>query len=99
MLEHMTAASFDERVGEAFRVRAGDSTLELKLLIVTEATVRPDDAPRARPPFSILFGGPLHPVLPQATYAFENDVLGEFELFIVPVGPEAGEMQYEAVFG
>jgi hypothetical protein len=61
--------------------------------------VRPGDAPRARTPFSILFRGPLEPVLPQATYPLENDAVGTFELFIVPVGPDEGEMQYEAVFG
>jgi hypothetical protein len=48
--------------------------------------------------FSLLFHGPGNRPLEQRTYACEHDRIGRFDLFIVPVGIEGGEMQYEAVF-
>jgi hypothetical protein len=48
--------------------------------------------------FSLLFRGPLIPLLPQRTYRLEHEQLGPQELFLVPVGPRDGTMQYEAVF-
>lgn len=98
MLENFTAATFLERIGETFRLRLDDgSTLDLALVSVT-APPR-DASPRMRDPFSIVFHGPPEPVLPQRIYPFENDALGAFELFVVPIGPAGEAMQYEAVFG
>ena len=100
MLENFTVATFAERLGDPFRVRLDDgSTLELRLASATAAPTTPSDAPRARPQFSIVFHGPLEPVLPQRIYRLEHEELGGAELFIVPIGPEGGAMQYEAVFG
>jgi hypothetical protein len=36
--------------------------------------------------------------LPQATYRFEHETIGAFDLFIVPVGRTAQGVSYEAVF-
>lgn len=48
--------------------------------------------------FTLLFHGPLTPVLPQRIYHFDHAAVGSFDIFIVPLGPEAGSMRYEAVF-
>ena len=53
---------------------------------------------RVRRPFSLIYRGPLTPILPQQIYPVEHPELGTLELFLVPVGPEGGGMQYEAVF-
>ena len=37
-------------------------------------------------------------VIPQATYRVESHVLEPFDCFLVPIGPDAGGMRYEAVF-
>lgn len=50
-------------------------------------------------PFSIVFRGPLRPVLPQGIRRLEHDGLGGLELFLVPIGPDEAGMRYEAVFG
>jgi hypothetical protein len=100
MIEDFDASTFSERGGEAFRLLRDDGpTLDLELASVTPGLAPPDDAGRGRTPFSIVFRGPLEPVLPQRTYVFEHDELGSFELFIVPIGPDGAGMQYEAVFG
>jgi hypothetical protein len=59
---------------------------------------RPDEAAEHRKPFSLLFLGPPSFVLPQATYRFEHETIGAFDLFIVPVGRTAQGVSYEAVF-
>jgi hypothetical protein len=100
MIEDFDASTFSERSGEAFRVLRDDgSALDLELASVAPGLVSPGDAGGRRAPFSIVFRGPLEPVLPQRTYGFEHDELGSFELFIVPIGPDGAGMQYEAVFG
>jgi hypothetical protein len=48
--------------------------------------------------FSVLFRGPADKVLPQQTYAMNNQDMGELALFIVPIGPDKKGMCYEAVF-
>jgi hypothetical protein len=95
MIENFDASTFSGRDGETFRVFRDDgSALDLELVSITPGP----DAGGGRAPFSIVFRGSLEPVLPQRIYRFEHDELGSFELFIVPIGPDAAGMQYEAVF-
>jgi hypothetical protein len=51
-----------------------------------------------REQFSLVFREPSGVVLPQMIYRVEHDELGAFELFLVPIGPDAEGMRYEAVF-
>ncbi len=99
MSEYFDASTFSGCVGDPFRLLCDDgSILDLELVEATPDSVRPSDAKRQREPFSIVFRGPLEPLLPQRIYRFEHDELGSFELFIVAIGPDEGRMQYEAVF-
>jgi hypothetical protein len=100
MLEDFTIDTFSGRIGERFRIsERGSAVVEAEL---TEATAAgAGESPRAggdRLPFSVVFRGPLEPILPQRIYRFEHDALGAFDLFIVPIGPDEAGMQYEAVF-
>jgi hypothetical protein len=92
----LTVEVFAGRVGETFQIDTGDGTVVMSLI---EST-RLGEAlqPEGRAPFSLEFLGPLEPVLPQRTYRFEHDQLGELEIFIVPLGPRDDRMRYEAVF-
>ena len=110
-LETLTAADFRDIKGGGFRVTVelpepgSYATLEVELADVTEFTGRLSGP--SRQPFSVLFRGPLRPVLPQGIYRLENDQLGALDLFIVPIGPDEKTgpdgppmtaMRYEAVF-
>jgi hypothetical protein len=47
--------------------------------------------------FSLVFHGPDRPLLEQYNYRVEHPALGEFPLFLVPIGPDAqGRQQLEA---
>jgi hypothetical protein len=100
-LPWLTHADFAERVGEVFEVaRDGGAAVSLTLVDATEGTetggTGPDGATRLQ--FSLEFHGPGDTPLPQATYRLLNDALGGLDLFLVPLGPQAGAMRYEAAF-
>jgi hypothetical protein len=108
--EVLTADSFRTIIGSRFHLSTALSasgpavSVDLELAEVNEHT-GPRDAFRA--PFSLLFHGPLAPVMPQASYPLQHGQLGPLDLFIVPLGPQEpaapGQaptaMRYEAVFG
>ena len=48
--------------------------------------------------FSILFHGPPAPFFFQGSYVLNHEKLGEFDLFVVPVGKVDGGYEYEAIF-
>jgi hypothetical protein len=48
--------------------------------------------------FSLLFRGPSEPPVPQAAYTVSHPQLGEFPLFLVPVGRDPLGLLYEACF-
>jgi uncharacterized protein DUF6916 len=83
----------DFTAGTVYTVSVGDQTCPLALDKVQPLS----DSGREGGSFRLEFLGPADPVLPQATYGFGN---GEatHDIFIVPVGREAGGIRYEAVF-
>ena len=98
MLEGFRLQTFADHLGETFRVDGDSGVVELRLAAAAAAPQHPAK-PQGRAPFSIVFVGPLEPILPQRIYRFEHEELGILELFIVPIGPDESGMQYEAVFG
>jgi hypothetical protein len=98
MLDTLTADDFSSQLGKTFTVRLADRPpLDLTLLEARRLS-RTTAATTGRPPFSVLFRGPREPVLLQRIYALENEAMGRLEIFLVPVGPDATGMQYEAIF-
>jgi hypothetical protein len=100
-LEWLTYADFAGRVGETFDVTsAGDAPIRLELVEATEGTqvggTGPDGEQRRQ--FSLVFRGPFDRTLPQGTQSLHHDAIGALALFLVPIGPDATGMRYEAVF-
>ena len=48
--------------------------------------------------FSLFFHGPSDPFVPQGIHKLKHSALGEFELFLVPVGRDKDGFEYEAAF-
>jgi hypothetical protein len=110
-IETLTAEDFRSNLGSSFQLIAQQPSdapsisIDIELVEVSEHAAYPTGA--FRTPFSLLFHGPLEPVMPQATYRLEHPGLGSFDLFTVPVGPDEpttpGQpptaMRYEIVFG
>jgi hypothetical protein len=97
MLADLTLADFSGRVGETFRFTSPGAGFELTLAEVTDLS-RPEAPGRGRKPFSLIFRGPVRPVLAQRIWPLEHLELGQLEIFLVPIGPDAQGMRYEAIF-
>jgi hypothetical protein len=99
--ETFTPSNFARHVGTAFTVVFTDGSLELTLDAVEGHGTRgprPDVPGLRAEPFSLVFLGPLSPVLPQKTWDLAHPALGTLAIFLVPIGPKDGRMRYEAVF-
>ena len=102
MLETFTLTTFNERVGDTFRVyvEAGEG-LDAQLIEATSLSSKgPDgkEALRPRPPFSLIFRVPARRRLLQGIYKFENPTLGAFDVFMVPIGLDADGYRCEVIF-
>ena len=97
MLETFRLETFLPLVNDEFLIRVpGGETITVHLAEANGISApRPPDR---RTPFAITFRGPPAPILAQRIYPFEHATLGAFELFIVPLTPDAGGTVYEAVF-
>jgi hypothetical protein len=94
MLENLNSRVFAEHLRSTFQLKApGAAPLPIELLEVTEKELSPKVEQ-----FSLIFRGPLTPHFRQGTYTFEHEKLGTFDLFVVPLGPDATGMSYQVVF-
>lgn len=102
MLERATSETFTPLIGDRFRVTPGSGDpVDLVLDECTDTRYgSPDERGGAggRTPFSLLFHAPDGRLFEQQTCTVEHATLGEFPLFLVPIGPGGGGMRYEAVF-
>lgn len=95
--KRLSYKDFQKLVGDEFiATSAAGERLVLRLQSV-ERTGKAAKGHRA--PFSLIFHEDGHAHLPQQTHSMKHDTLGSVDIFIVPLGPDADGMRYEAVFG
>jgi hypothetical protein len=99
-LADLTLSDFEPLVGQTFSLQTGENQSGIAFVLSEAAALgSASSAPgSARTPFSLIFVGPLQPVVAQAIYTLEHPTLGRLELFIVPVGQNPQGMQYQAIF-
>ena len=94
MLEQLTKADFAENLHTVFTCAIGPGhKLDLELVELREGRSSP-----RQEQFALTFCGPLALPLPQQLYDLQHTALGEFALFLVPIGKDAHGYYYEAVF-
>lgn len=97
MSQDLTLEMFGPRVGEPFRIQATEQrSIDVELVQATSLGAT-DTTPRGQP-FSLVFRAAGDERLPQRIYRVVHDHLGAHDIFLVPIGPVAGRMRYEAVF-
>jgi hypothetical protein len=98
MIETLQSTDFQSQLDQLFCIQLDHATkIDLQLVSVTGLGTA--SQPGFRNPFSLHFLGPVsQQYLPQHTYQMVNEKLGTFDIFIVPLGAEAGRMRYEAIF-
>ena len=101
-LETLTHDAFQTRVGESFRIRPDSNTSIDAELIEVRVLGEPGRSSRngssRRTPFALSFRTANRAALPQRIYAVEHGIMGSYVIFLVPVGPDAAGMVYEAIF-
>ena len=97
LLDPLRSATYAGLLGERFRVRLGASNaVDVELASVTDLSSR-SSFEGSGECFSILFRGPQDQPFQQNTYTLQHDQIGVFDLFLVPIGPDATPPTYEAV--
>ena len=90
----LTKATFVETLHTQFHVHTiSGATVELVLIELSEGR-----AISGHEAFSLTFRGPLDAFLDQGMVSLSHDVIGEFDLFIVPIVQTSDGFLYEAVF-
>ena len=101
-LEALTLDVFQPKVGERFRIRPdSEASIEAELIEVRalgEPGRSSKDGSARRTPFALSFRTANRAALPQRIYAVEHASMGSYDIFLVPVGPDANGMVYEAIF-
>lgn len=96
MIEELTQEILAENVNTKFRLRVeGDPAPELELV-----EVKGEERLRAHgiENFSAVFRSEPDVFLQQGIYPLAHDRIGDFEIFLVPIKPNASGYFYEAVF-
>lgn len=93
---------FLQCINESFDVHS-DSGVSTELVLRKVAASNHnqfDTSQQVNSSFSLIFEGKMENFFPQGMYKFLHTQLGEFDIFIVPIGPEPGnnQMRYEAIF-
>ena len=96
-LETAKIEDFTPAVGTEFHFLSADGVVAMEL-----EEIRPLGHQRAgaiREPFALLFRSLNAEILPQSTYPVSHPSMGDFGIFIVPVGRAAGGgTHHEAIF-
>jgi hypothetical protein len=95
MAVELLTSTFEPHIGESFTATPSLGGEPLALVLSSS-----DESPHARPDhpaFSLLFHAPGTGHLPQQIFTLDHAQLGEFDLFLVPLGQEGDRMRYEAV--
>lgn len=91
---YLTKTLFEESLNTRFWLYAeGSEPYALDLIELTNG----HSSPRQEQ-FSLRFRGDRNRVLPQRIYPMKHDSIGDFELFLVPIGRDNSGTFYEAVF-
>ncbi len=97
MTEEISKAQFAEQLHSVFQAQVGEGLppYDLELMAVQDYPPTPGIEQ-----FSLFFQGSAALCLPQRIYALAHPVLGDLEIFLVPVGisPDRAYYQYEAAF-
>jgi hypothetical protein len=98
VLGELQLSSFTPHLGDRFVLRPAFPGAHALDLVLVEATALSHGEGRPRTPFSLVFRGPVQPVLEQGIQRLEHLELGNLDLFLVPIARDAQGTRYEAVF-
>ena len=94
----LTEKEFSQHLNTNFLVNVdAPQPIQLELVEVKRYESKPNEQAGLER-FSLYFSGPAEFLLPQATYGFTHEKMGQFDIFIVPLSRGERGCRYEAVF-
>jgi len=91
---HLTKSVFEGNLDTKFwLLDEGSETYAMELIELTNGYSTP-----RQEQFSLRFRGDRNKVFPQCIYPMKHDSIGDFDLFLVPIGRDESGTYYEAVF-
>jgi len=91
---HLTKSMFEGNLDTKFwLLDEGSETYAMELIELTNGYSTP-----RQEQFSLRFRGDRNKVFPQRIYPMKHDSIGDFDLFLVPIGRDESGTYYEAVF-
>jgi hypothetical protein len=96
-LESLTVDSFQPHTGKEFLIENSPEPVKLRL-ISAQSSKAASPSQGMRLPFSLIFKSTAQQLLAQGTYSLAHEQFGKVDIFIVPVGQDAEEISYQAVF-
>ena len=92
-----TKQDYEAQLNTQFTIEFDEGMMELTLIEVSSVVAERIEGGQ-KEPFSAVFRSNTMDVLEQASYKLNHDTVGELLIFLVPIGPDAEGMCYEAVF-
>ncbi|MGA8428978.1 MAG: hypothetical protein WB729_04105 [Candidatus Sulfotelmatobacter sp.] len=91
---YLTKTMFEENLNTKFwLLNEGSEPYAMDLFELTDGYSTP-----RQEQFSLHFRGDCNQIFPQRIYPIRHDAIGDFDLFLVPVGRDETGTLYEAVF-
>jgi hypothetical protein len=91
---HLTKAMFEQNLNSKFwLLEESAEPYAMDLIDITNGHCSP-----RQEQFSLRFRGDRNQVFPQRIYSMKHDSIGDFDLFLVPIGRDERGTFYEAVF-
>ena len=88
-------AYFAPLLGQTFAIEMEGAAA---VALVLKHNTKRETAPSGYESFSLIFDGPVSPLLNQATYRLAHERAGSHDIFLVPVAGDEQGHQYEASF-
>lgn len=102
MLDQVSFGDFSPHLHSAFLLESEHSgAVELRLVEAVPLGAPTSHRPAQlsqRAPFSLIFAAPSGSRLSQRIYKIRHAALGEFEIFLVPIGRDQDGMKLQAIF-
>lgn len=95
---NLAKSTFTPYINSIFRVRSGINTVDLTLTTIKDIKADAADPSKiaGRECFSLIFSAPSGSLLKEGIQNIEHEALGNFSLFLAPVG-KAVNRRYEAI--
>ena len=93
----LTEKEFSQHLNSTFQLKLDDRKIELKLVEVKGYLPQPNEQ-SGMERFSVFFDGPGDTYLPQSVYSLDHELMGTFDIFLVPISGDRKGFRYEAVF-